>query len=246
MRATTTLLALTLATVAVATRAEAQFYRTYEWETPVQGWAEPSLWSTWVAKSDEPYAHFGDSTTTRAGLWAHSVELEYGMSDNWSVALYADGERPAGGPFRYTRTRAEMRYKLFTRYARFMNPALYLEYYAPAGGYGPNELEGRVILEKDLNDWRLDLNPTFSKVLSGDEVSKGLELEGSSALVYRRFLLLQPSIEYYPKFGEIGRPDPLHDQRQLVFAALALRPTPGLTWLWASGAASPRGATAGR
>jgi hypothetical protein len=221
--------------------AEAQLYRVYQWETPMQGWAEPTLWSSYVPRSDRRYDHFGDSTRTYGGLWAHSIELEYGLTDSWSVALYSDLERPSGGPVKYTRTRAEMRYRLFNRFDRLFNPALYLEYYAPAGGYGPNELEGRVILEKDFNDLRVDLNPTFSKKLSGDGVKDGVSLEGAAGMYYRRYLFFQPGLEYHPRFGPIGAPLPVRDQTHVVFATADLRPLPG--WWWQLGVG--RGLTAG-
>jgi hypothetical protein len=233
--------AVSLSLMLLSRVADAQLYRVYQWETPMQGWAEPTLWNSYVAKSARRYAHFGDSSRTYQGLWAHSLELEYGLTDRWSAAIYADLEQPAGRPMKYTRTRAEMRYKLFDRYSRFVNPALYLEYYLPAGGYGSNELEGRLILEKDFNDIRVDLNPIVSKALSGDEVTQGAALEGAAGVYYRRHLFLQPGVEYFPRFGPIGAPLRVGQQTHVVFATADVRPAPG--WWWQIGLG--RGLTSG-
>ncbi len=43
------------------------FYRVYQYETPLMGWGEPTLWNTYVARSAQPYDHFGRSFS-REGL----------------------------------------------------------------------------------------------------------------------------------------------------------------------------------
>lgn len=228
MRITAAVLA---ALLLLAGRAEAQFFKVYPWETPPRGWAEPALWTTWVASSDAPYTSFGGSGS-REGLVAHSVEMEYGVSDRLAVAAYVDFENaPDGGAFRYTRSRLEARYRLFDKYQMLFDPALYVEYYFPRESFGePDELEVRLILQRDLGDLRLLLNPTLGKAMSGDEVQEGVEGELSSGIYYRRSYFIQPGIEYYANVGPLRNPSPRDEQRHRIFPTATIRAGRGFRW----------------
>ena len=75
--------------------ASAQRYRVYEWETPADGWAEPTLQTYYVAKSDRRYEHFGESVRQR-GVSAHTLEAEYGLTDRATAGVYADFDAAPG------------------------------------------------------------------------------------------------------------------------------------------------------
>lgn len=216
-------LLLLLALVPASAAAQETLFRVYGWETPMRGWLEPALWTGYVAQSDLPGG--------RDGLWAHSLELEYGLTDNIAIGGYLDFQDPSNGGFRYTRTRALFRWSWFDKYTHWLDPALYVEYYAPRGDTGdPEELETRLILEKDLNHFRLDLNPTFSKVLSGDEVTTGLEFGFAGGLYYRRYYAVQPGIEYYDRIGPLQDPLPSGEQQHYLAPMLNVRW--GRGWWW--------------
>jgi hypothetical protein len=184
-------------------RANAQesFYRVYQYETPLKGHLELEKWVTTIIKSDLPYQHFGE-TLRRKGLWAYSTEAEYGVTDHLSVAAYANFEDPKGDRLHYTESRIEARYRLAQRYQYFVNTALYFEYYIPNHSYSnSNQIEARLILDKDVNDFRLVLNPTASKYVNGDE-DKSWQPAIDGGLYYRRGKVLQPGVEYYTNFHE--------------------------------------------
>lgn len=191
-----------------ARRAGAQevptFPRVYQWETPPAGWLELSLWETYVPTSGLPYQRF-DLDVTRRHLWAHSVEVEYGVTDRLSLAGYADFDDPTGRALSFTQARVEARYRLFDRYQRFLNPALYLEWSWPRGSYGaPEELEARLILERDLGDLRLVLNPILTRAVSGDESQRVTSLGLAAGVYERRFWVAQPGVELFWSTGAIG------------------------------------------
>lgn len=248
-------LAVTAAAIAPAA-AHAQRYRVYQWDTPMQGWAEPALWDSWVARSDLDYAHFGRDVREQ-GVTAHSAELEYGMTDRFTLAGYADFESAPGLPLRYTAARLEGRYRFGSRYQRFLDPALYLEYSVPRAKYeASQELEARLILQRDLNDFRLVLNPIVGRTFSGTrdasaasggaagsaEHGGGSEMVGTEnagsrlsggfagGLYWRRHHLAQPGVEYYNQVGPLGELLAVRDQRHAVVPTVDLRFIPGLDW----------------
>ncbi len=213
--------------------AQAQFYKVYEWETPMQGWAEPSLWNTYIAKADQTQTYFG-RTVSQDKLWAHALELEYGLTDRFTIGAYADFEDPHDADFEYVRTRFVGRYRFSNRYQRIFNPALYVEYYLPRSGFeDAEELETRLILERDFGDWRLALNPIVSKSTSGTAVNDSTQLGFAGGLYYRRHYGMQPGVELFSEFGPARDPSAWRDQKQIAFGTLNLRFANN--WIWQVG-----------
>ena len=78
---------------------KAQFYQVYGYTTPDANEKELVYWTTYIPSSDQSYSYFGD-TVIRQGMFAHSLELEYGIKNNLKVALYLDFEHPKGQDFK--------------------------------------------------------------------------------------------------------------------------------------------------
>lgn len=210
--------------------AQPLFYQVYGWETLPAGWVEPALWTTAIVNSDLSEQHFG-KTLPRDGLMAHELELAYGMTDRLTLEAYADFTDPDGGSLEYSRFRFAGRYRLFGRYQRFFDTALYAEYTVPRQAYSnTEELETRIILQKDMGDFRLRLNPIFSKAMSGDQVDEGVEAGFAGGLYWRRHYRWQPGIEYYANYGPLQNPTTTDSQPQMLFGTLDLHW--GGSWRW--------------
>lgn len=182
-------------------RAQENFYRVYPFETPLQGHLELNLWDTYVPKSSLPFKDF-HTTAERQGLWANALEAEWGLADHWSLGAYAVTEKADGSQTRFTQGRLETIYRFGERFDHWVNVALYGEYYRPRADLDiPQEAEFRVILDKDLGDFRVIVNPTLTKYTSGEETRK-LQFGQSSGIYYRRFYTVQPAIEIYSNFYE--------------------------------------------
>ena len=69
-----------------------QFYKIYGYGTPEAGEKELVYWLSYIPSSDHTYYYFGEDVE-REGLLAHSFEIEYALSNKFSVALYADFEQ---------------------------------------------------------------------------------------------------------------------------------------------------------
>lgn len=195
--------ALLAPTPALAQESPPDFPRTYTYDQPFASWSEITVWNTVVVDSSQPDEEFG-RTGRRQGRVAHSVEGEYGLTDRLSVGGYLDLDDAPGQPLRFTEGRIEARYRFSNRQDLFVNPGLYVEYYIPRKGFGDQELETRIILDKDLNDFRLAANPRFSFATTGPQAdgtpTAGLDL----GIYYRRHLRFEPGLEYHGDFGRVG------------------------------------------
>jgi hypothetical protein len=208
----------------------AQLYKVYEYQPAEAGELEFVIWNSYLPSSDVSYNFFGKELG-RQGLFAHSFELEYGLSNKFGIAAYLDFEDPKGGKLRHVRTKAIMaHYAFFEKGSRPLDIAIYLEYVINNKAYKDNEeLEVRLILEKDIGAFRIDFNPIFEKNTSGPESDEGLEfnyavgfyyLNNEQGVFFKKGLMIQPGLEFYGKMGEISDFKELKDQQHYVFPTL--------------------------
>lgn len=189
----------------------ARGFEVYGYGGPKQGEGELVYNFDRVQKSDLTMGTWFDKTdVAREGLNQHTLELEYGITDRWSTAIYFDYEKPKGEDFRYVQTRAvATRYNFFNKGERFFDAGIYFEYYAPREAYlggadTKDALETRIILEKDVGAWNVKLNPIFEKVLSGGDVEEGMEFELAAGVYRKPTDKLEVGLEIYDKFGELA------------------------------------------
>lgn len=207
----------------------------YHWETPDTGWFELQMLNAFVLSSNAPYDRFG-SAPSRQGLQQHFVEVEYGLTDRWSAGVYGDFELPPDGTFRYSGVRVESNYRLFDRYQRIVELGLHAEVMVPRPSSGAGEeLETRLILQRDLSDVRVVANPGFELALSGSERGEGIEFSLSAGIYYRRFWRVQPALEYFANFGPVAEPLPASEERHVLYPGARVYIVPGLSWLWSAG-----------
>ena len=151
------------------------------------------------------------STTTgipRAGQMAYTapyMELEYGVTAQWTSELYLEGQSSPGDSTVFTGWRLENRYKPLAR-EHWINPVLYVEYESlneasrilkEVEGGGPDltsrnalltpihdhELETKLILSSDYGDWNIAENFIAAKNFAQSEgVEFGYSLGASHPL----------------------------------------------------------------
>ena len=200
-----------------------QFYKIYGYQTLEANEKELVYWYSVIPSSDMIYDYFG-SYVGRDWLMAHSLEIEYGISNKYTVALYADFEHPKGEQFRYIRAKAvAMYYRFFEKSERPVDLAVYAEYILPRKGYNRSEeIELKLILEKDVRFHQVILNPTFEKKISGLDVTEGVEFVFNAGYYYRGNLIFQPGLEFYMKMGELYNLDPFQEQKNYIFPVFDL------------------------
>jgi hypothetical protein len=170
------LLVAAVATPALADRRT--FVRAYEYATQPQGNLEVEIWND----VDSPKAPFSVADS----LITQRLELEYGLTDHWDVALYHVFEQgsPDRTPFHFASWRLETRYRFAEKNVWPVDVEVYLEGERPAALDEPFELEEKLILEKDFGRFALVANLVGEQKLArGDrrghlwEVDLGARLE---------------------------------------------------------------------
>lgn len=134
----------------------------YGYMTPYQGEKEIEVYTDYQNKN-------------AATSLKNQIELEYGITNAWMVALYGvfSGSNTQG--YKYSQTKIETRYRFGQPGDFIMDPALYLEYKAPVSGN--SAVEFKEILSKDLADWNVTTNLVFEKELvEGSEIEQGYTL----------------------------------------------------------------------
>jgi len=200
-----------------------QFFKIYGYQTVEANAKELVYWYSVIPSSDISYDYFGVEVE-RDWLMAHSLEIEYGISNKYTVALYADFEHPKGEQIKYIRAKAvAMYYRFFEKNERPVDIALYAEYILPRKGYQTSEeIELKLILEKDIKFHQIILNPTFEKKISGLDVTEGIEFVFNGGYYYRESLIFQPGLEFYMKMGELYDLNPFQEQKNYIFPAFDL------------------------
>jgi hypothetical protein len=149
MRITIGLSSACLLALAPAARADRRsFVRSYEYATQPQGNLEFELWND-IIRDGVPW----DAAATE-----HRIELEYGITDHWDVALYHVFTQSPGTPFRFDSWRLETRYRLVEKGEWPIDVLLYFEVERPAAFNEPFETEQKLILEKDFGRFALVTN----------------------------------------------------------------------------------------
>jgi hypothetical protein len=172
--------AVALLLAASAARADRRtFVRAYEYATQPKGNLEVEVWNDVFAPKP---GGFGAADTE------HRVELEYGLTDHWDVALYHVFAQPHGAALRFDSWRTETRYRLAEKDAWPIDVMLYFELERPADFAAPWEAEEKLILAKDVGNFGFVANLVAAQKLlhAGDghayEIDLGARYEVSPAL----------------------------------------------------------------
>lgn len=149
-------------------RADRRAYgETYEAVTAPKGELDVEVWST--------YARLGEVDGGPAGRGVREmVELEYGVTDKWDVALYnmLDAVQ-TGGDSGYAGFKIETRYRPLYHGQWFVDPVLYLELQQLFRGDADQKLEAKLIVAKDIGRLNLAVNLAFEgERLSSDHSIK--------------------------------------------------------------------------
>ena len=125
------------------------FIRAYQYATQPEGNLEVEIWNDVDAPAT---GGFDQAVVTPR------VELEYGITDHWDIALYHVLEQTPAEGLHFDSWRVESRYRFAERGQWPVDVMVYLEAERPAAFTEPWELEEKLILGKDLGPLQLVLN----------------------------------------------------------------------------------------
>src|SRR5262249_48146198 len=145
LAATLSAAALIPASTALADRRA--YGTTYEAVTAPRGELDVETWTTFAPQGEV------DGGPPSRGM-REMIELEYGITDRWDVALYnmldmiTSGDTSSG----YAGFKVEIRYRPADRGEWFLDPVLYLEFQQLYRGDANQKIEGKLILAKDIGN----------------------------------------------------------------------------------------------
>jgi hypothetical protein len=145
--------ALFLSTPALADRRA--YGETYEAVTAPQGELDVEVWESWASAGEVSSGPDARGARTM-------VELEYGISDRWDVALYnmvdvTRGDAASYGAS-YAGFKVESRVRLSQPGEWVVDPVLYFEYQRLFGSDATDTLEVKAIVARDFGPWNVALN----------------------------------------------------------------------------------------
>jgi len=142
---------------------------TYEYQTMPKGTAEIEYYLTHKISD---WDNYDDKNT-----WEHAVELEYGLTDHWDVAIYQTWQQTntdTQDDFDYTGSKLRTRYRIGEKGQLPVDVLLYAEYIFGQGPKEYDKFEGKLILAKDFEKWNLSYNQIYEqKTKNGDDIEHG-------------------------------------------------------------------------
>lgn len=142
----------------------------YGWYTLERGRSELELYNDYL----RPTVSRKDGAA-----WANETEFEYGVTNRYSLGLYADFLEHAG----FTSFKMENRYRFGAKDEWPADVAGYLELRKASGDLDTDELEGKLIFSKDIGALNLVANPVLAYEREiGEDGSKQWKLHPELAL----------------------------------------------------------------
>lgn len=132
---------------------------TYEYQTMPKGMWELETYVT----SEIPNMHKSNINSVKPQL-----ELEYGITDKWDVAMYQMWEfknKRNENDSEYKGFKLRTRYKIGEKGKFFVDPLLYFEYIRDDDFSKPNVGEVKLILAKDIGDFNVSYNQIIKRNL---------------------------------------------------------------------------------
>jgi hypothetical protein len=123
-----------------------------------------------------------DMQNKTTSSWLHQLEIEHGLTDRWDMSIYQVFSQKNGESLKYEELKLRTRYRFFEAGKWLIDPLVYLEYKRPSETSSASELEGKLILAKDLKN----LNFAWNFILEREIKSKAeTEVEYAVGLSYQ-------------------------------------------------------------
>ncbi|MBW8001632.1 MAG: hypothetical protein FVQ80_06375 [Planctomycetes bacterium] len=152
---------------------------TYEYMTMAKGASELEYYMT----SKIADMHKFDEKST----WEHQIELEYGLTDRWDIAIYEKYKQTydtSGEKGEYGGHKLRTRYRFGEKGEHPLDTLVYLEYIKADNSTSPEILEGKLILAKNFGDFNFAYNQILKVGINGrggneNEYAMGLNYESN-------------------------------------------------------------------
>lgn len=148
---------------------------TYEYMTMPKGMFEVEYYFTHAQPKTSNY---------KPNTQKHYVELEYGITNHWDIALYQrfkQSNRTDNSSFEYDGSKIRSRYRFLEKGSLPVDTLIYLEYIIGDDSGDPHVLENKLILAKDIGNFNIVYNVIVKQAL---EPSGKTEHEYATGISY--------------------------------------------------------------
>jgi len=144
-----------------------------------------------------------DSAAAKNNNEKHRVDIGYGFTDYWSSAIVGQWEKTPGTGREFVATGWENIFQLTNQGEHWMDVGLYLEYELAKNSSAADKVETKLLLEHPGIEFVHTANIILEREI-GTNSSNATSLEVFWRTKYRWKKTLEPALEIYSKFGEIG------------------------------------------
>lgn len=137
--------------------------------------------------------------------------IEYGLTDWWQTEVSVELEKDNGDHGKATNLKWENIFVPFKPGEKIVDVGLYIEYERALQGGEPDNLEGKLLLEKAMGQFTNTANLIISHEIgqnSSSDTNTGFALKS----IYRLNREFQPGIEYYADTGPLSDHESFRDQ----------------------------------
>jgi hypothetical protein len=157
-----------------------------------------------------------DSAKDKDDGQTHKYEIGYTFHDWWHTSLFGELNKEPQGNFTYDATAWENIFQLTPQGKYWMDVGLYFEYARSARGRGsPDELETKLLLEKDVDPLVLTANLVFNREI-GSNSGKGVGFEYAARARYPWRREIQFGIEAFGEPGRLTGFGPVRNQEHVI------------------------------
>lgn len=159
-----------------------------------------------------------DRHPDRDGAQNHVFEIGYGFTPRWASAVLVEVERTPGEPAKATHVSFENIVTLLPQGKYWLDLGGYVEFEKGVNG-DANEIETRLLVEKQAGRWTVTTNAIFTKNISGDE-GLGTKFGYNWRTKYRLTRSFELGVEGYGNIGRLTNADALVDQYHTIGPAV--------------------------
>ncbi|MGD8325685.1 MAG: FTR1 family protein, partial [Sphingomonadales bacterium] len=151
----------------------------------------------------------------KGGEQSHKWEIGYGVTNRWATAIFLETEKEPGEGLETEAVAWENIIQLTEQGQYWLDVGAYVEYEGHLHDGGHDELETKLLLQKETGNFVHLANIIFEKEISGQD-RDGWELGYAWQSKYRYRRELEFGVEGFGEFGELSDFEPSREQEHTV------------------------------
>ncbi|MFV1982000.1 MAG: FTR1 family protein [Thiohalomonadales bacterium] len=156
-----------------------------------------------------------DSQAAKDKKEKHKAEVVYGFTEFWAAGIIGVWEKGSGTSREYKATAWENIFQITDQGEYWVDIGVYLEYVLAQESSDADKVEAKLLLEHPGTQFTNTANIVFEREVGSNSSNEtGLEIFWRTK--YRWKKTLEPAIEIYSKFGEIGNSGSFDDQKHTL------------------------------